>query len=228
MHSDSNTHGISSAFKYITYKDIIFIERTETDMGEVLLFMFKTIFQWKLRRILCMIKLRCYGFNLPHIKPILVGCCYRPPSSDQHYLEAMGEMLDKVCELNMEIVFTGDINIDWLSPNCSLKNQLVTITDACCLKQVVTNNKGINTASCIDHIYLSADDLYTKAVSVPIGCSDHNIVVVARKMKVPKARPRVIYKRSYRGFSEEAFLGKVSNIQYVGLRSTMQKNQMKH
>ena len=103
----------------------------------------------------------------------------------------MGEMLNKVCELNMEIVFTGDINIDWLSPNCSLKNQLATITDACCLKQVVTqptrvstNNKGINTASCIDHIYLSADDLYTKAVSVPIGCSDHNIVVVARFPKL--------------------------------------------
>ena len=171
--------------------------------------------------------------NLPHIKPILVGCCYRPPSSDQHYLEAMGEMLDKVCELNMEIVFTGDINIDGLSPNCSLKNQLATITDACCLKQVVTqptrlstNNKGINTASCIDHIYLSADDLYTKAVSVPIGCSDHHIVVVARKMKVPKARPRVIYKSL-----TEVFLRKPSwkrSIKYVGLRSKIQKNQMKH
>lgn len=157
--------------------------------------------------------------NLLHTKPILVGCCYRPPSSDRQYLEAMGKMLDKVCELNMETVFTGDINIDWLSSNCPVRKQLVTITDACGLKQVVTkptrfstNNKGINTASCIDHIYLSADDLYTKAVSVPIGCSDHNIVVVARKMKVPKARPRVMHKRSYRGFSKEAFLEDVSNI----------------
>ena len=75
-----------------------------------------------------------------------------------------------------------------------------------------TNNKGINTSSCIDHIYLSEDDLYAKAVSVPIGCSDHNVVVIARKSKAPKAKPRVVYKRSYRRFSEEAFLEDVSNI----------------
>ena len=138
--------------------------------------------------------------NLPHIKPILVGCCYRPPSSDQHYLEAMVRCWIRCVNWIWKLLYKY-----WLAQ--LPKAQLSPITDACCLKQVVTqptrlstNNKGINTASCIDHIYLSADDLYTKAVSVPIGCSDHHIVVVARKMKVPKARPRVIYKRSYRGF----------------------------
>lgn len=49
--------------------------------------------------------------NLPHVKPILVGCCYRPPGSNHKYLEDMGEMLNKVCELNMEVVFLGDLLI---------------------------------------------------------------------------------------------------------------------
>lgn len=113
----------------------------------------------------------------------------------------MGNMLDRVCELNMEVVFTGDLNIDWLLPNDTLKHQLVTVTDACCLEQMVTqptiictNNKGINTTSCIHHIFLSEEDFYTKAVSVPIGCTDHNVVAIARKSKVPKATPRVVYK----------------------------------
>ena len=49
-------------------------------------------------------------------------------------------------------------------------------------------------------------------MSVPIGCSDHNIVVIARRSKVPKAKPRVVYRRSYRCFSQDLFLEDVSKI----------------
>jgi hypothetical protein len=31
--------------------------------------------------------------HLPHRKPILVGCCYRPPSADTQYLDSMCERL---------------------------------------------------------------------------------------------------------------------------------------
>ena len=41
--------------------------------------------------------------NLPHIKPILVGCCCRPPSSNHNYYHYY-----IMCELNMEVVFTGE------------------------------------------------------------------------------------------------------------------------
>ncbi len=30
------------------------------------------------------------------------------------------------------------------------------------------------------------DDFYTKAISVPIGVSDHNVVAIARNVKYPK------------------------------------------
>ena len=36
-----------------------------------------------------------------------------------------------------------------------------------------------------------------KAVSKSIGCSDHNLVAISRKTKVPKAGPNIVYKRSY-------------------------------
>lgn len=157
--------------------------------------------------------------NLPYIKSILLGCCYRPPSSNRNYLDDMGKNLDKVCELNMEVVFMGDMNTDWLSHKCPLKHQLTTVADACCLKQMVTqptrlniNSRGNNTSSCIDHIFLNESDFYSKAFSVPVGCSDHNVVAIARKSKVPKAKPRVVCKRSYRVFSQEAFLKDVNNI----------------
>lgn len=46
----------------------------------------------------------------------------------------MGEMLDTACELNMEVDFTGDLNIE-ISHDCPLNHQLITITDACCLNK---------------------------------------------------------------------------------------------
>ena len=60
------------------------------------------------------------GINFPRIKSVLVGCCYSPPSSNHNYLEAIDEMLDKVCELNMEVMLTGDLNIIFLQQHLML------------------------------------------------------------------------------------------------------------
>ena len=37
--------------------------------------------------------------HLPHIKPIPVGSCYRPPTANRPYLD-MCEMLENVCDIN--------------------------------------------------------------------------------------------------------------------------------
>jgi hypothetical protein len=59
--------------------------------------------------------------NLPHLKPILVGSCYRPPSANSQYLDNMCEMLDKVFDINRQVYFLCDLNIDWLSSSCPLR-----------------------------------------------------------------------------------------------------------
>ena len=59
--------------------------------------------------------------NLPHIKPLLIGCVYRPPSANVDYLNQMCLMLDQVCDLGHETYLLGDTNIDWNSSNCPLK-----------------------------------------------------------------------------------------------------------
>ena len=50
--------------------------------------------------------------HLPHLKPIPVGSCYRQPSANTQYLDNMCEMLDNVCDINREVYFLGDLNID--------------------------------------------------------------------------------------------------------------------
>ena len=59
--------------------------------------------------------------HLPHLKPVLVGCCYRPPSTNSQYFNDMCDMIDMVADSKTEIYLLGDMNIDWLDTNCSLK-----------------------------------------------------------------------------------------------------------
>ena len=47
--------------------------------------------------------------HLPHVKPIILGCFYRPPSANSQYLNNMCELLDSVCDLNRECYFIGHL-----------------------------------------------------------------------------------------------------------------------
>ena len=137
--------------------------------------------------------------HLPHLKPILVGSCVRTPSANSQYLDNMCEMIDNVCDINREVHFLGDLNIDWLLSSCPLKTNLQTLTNACNLVQfinqptrVVTDSTGMKSSTCIDHIFTYTAEMCLKAVSKSIGCSDHNIVAISKKTKVQKAGPNIV------------------------------------
>ena len=66
--------------------------------------------------------------------------------------------------------------------------------------RVACNINGNVSSTCIDHIYTNVRDLCSKAYSIPVGLSDHNIVVTVRKTKVPKAGPKMLFQRSYKYF----------------------------
>jgi hypothetical protein len=117
----------------------------------------------------------------------------------------MCEMLDSVCDVNRKVYFLEDLNIDWFSLSCPLNKKLLTVTTACSLVQVInqptrvfTNTTGTRSSRCINNIFYNTVELCSEAVSVPIGYSDHNIVAISRKAKVPTAVPKIVYKRSYK------------------------------
>ena len=118
---------------------------------------------------------------------------------NSQYLNNICEMLDSVCDVNREVYFLGDLNIDWFSSSCPLKRKLLTVNSACNLVQVInhptrvfTNTTGTRSSTCIDHIFTNAVELCSEAISVPIGCSNHNIVAISRKAKVPTAGPKMV------------------------------------
>ncbi len=81
---------------------------------------------------------------LPYCKPILVGCCCRPPSPNVKYLDRICENVDIVTDEN-----NGDLNIDWFSKNWCKK--LVSMTDVYNVTQSVTQPTRILTISISVH-----------------------------------------------------------------------------
>ena len=119
-------------------------------------------------------------------------------------------------------IFLGDFNIDWLSLSCPLKKKLQTVTSAChqVISQptmVVRNSTGMKSSTCIDHIFTHAAEMCLKVVSRSIGCSDHNIVAMSRKTKVPKAGPNIVYKRSYNKFCSDSYVDDVNTVCWSGV-----------
>lgn len=126
-------------------------------------------------------------------------------------------MFDVVCDQKGEIFILGDLNIDWVSLHCPMKNKLKSTSTTCGLKQIITQPTRVATsalgtsATCMDHIFTNNFDQCSKAISVPTGCSDHNIIGVTRKTKLPKRGSKIIHKRTYRHFSQEEYVNEIKS-----------------
>lgn len=156
---------------------------------------------------------------LPHRKSILLGCCYRLPSTNNEYLDTICEMLKNNTVVGQDIYFMGDFNIDWLAQNCPLKTKLQTATNTCGLTQVINKptricakQDGTKIFTCIDHIFLNSPELCNKILSVPIGSRDHNLIIVVRNMKFSRPGTKTILKRSYKMFNQDLFVKEVKEI----------------
>jgi len=159
--------------------------------------------------------------KLPYIKSILMGCCYRPPSATILYLDNICKMLDKVCDTNYELFFLGDFNIDWSVRDCPLKARLLSLANTCNLSQVVKKptricrrGDGVISATCIDLIFTNISELCSSVASIPVGCSDHNLIVIGRKTKIPKTGQKIVFKRVFKNFNENNYCNEVRGVDW--------------
>ena len=63
--------------------------------------------------------------HLPHLKPILLVCCYRPPNARIQYLKGICNLIDNISE-NKQLFMLGDFNIAYLSSDCHMKKKLLS------------------------------------------------------------------------------------------------------
>lgn len=60
--------------------------------------------------------------------------------------------------------------------------------------RVCIKNAGSKSATCMDHIFANFIHLFSNAMSIPLGCTDHNLVVLVRETEA-EAEPRIVLRR---------------------------------
>ena len=110
------------------------------------------------------------------------------------------------------------MNIDWLATRCPMKKKMMSLINACNISQmisrptrVVTNRLGHTSKTCIDHIYTNAPERCSNPISLPVGYSDHNLIAITTKTKIPKCKVKITHKRLYKKFIPDRFVEEVQN-----------------
>ena len=72
----------------------------------------------------------------------------------------------------------------------------------------------VKSSTCIDLIFTNVSELCSKVISIPIGCSDHNLIAFGRKTKIPKQGQKVIFKRIFKNFNEYNYCNEVREVDW--------------
>ena len=119
-------------------------------------------------------------FNISK-RPLLVGCCYRPPSSNRKFYDLLEENLDAV--IDYDILLVGDFNAknsDWCETDRTTADGLILqdLLDSFNLTQLCSqpshlDNDGLP-RSLLDLAITNRPDVF-KSITVhpPLGTSDH-------------------------------------------------------
>ena len=126
-------------------------------------------------------------------------------------------MFDRIVDENREMY--NDFNVNWFEDGCSMKKKLLYMTNSstiptsnsCHTYRNALYREGAQSPSCIDHIYTNLPDMCSKVMSLSVGFGDHDLIAVSRMSKIP-VKSKIICARSYKNFSNNAFL---ENIKYA-------------
>ena len=137
---------------------------------------------------------------------ISVAGCYRPPSASKDTLSSLSDCLSSI-KYN-ELVLMGDLNWDWLTP---ASDSFKCFCDSALLTQIIDsptrpNNKHPEKSTLLDLILTNVPQKYKAIAVFANDVSDHCIIACVRDTKLPKCKPRIILKRNFKLFCEQAFL----------------------
>ena len=147
-------------------------------------------------------------------RPTYLCCLYRAP--DSSYVDSINELelsLDSVNPgIRSDLVMLGDYNID-LNKVDSPTRSLNAFLKRQNLSQLITSNTRItnDSATLIDHIYVSNVDLYWHQGVVDPGLSDHALIYTMRKYKRISHEKETKYIRCYRNFDAVKFADDVGS-----------------
>ena len=142
---------------------------------------------------------------LPSSKGILFGTFYRPPTGSRDFTDYFLENTERASFENNELILTGDFNYHLLlkSDDCKrFKNAFTNIG----LSQLVKEPTRITqtTATLLD-LFLCSHPHNASAATIPSPLSDHNVIILIRKINGLRQKPRLINCRNYANYNPTSF-----------------------
>ena len=159
--------------------------------------------------------------NRVKCKKLFVSSVYRPPDLCPDLLmTGLNESLEKLPK-NCELVVLGDFNIDVLAKSTDnfsykLKQKMQRFATSNHLEQLISSPTRIfeKSSTAIDLIFTNISHHIVDHGVIPSVISDHFLIYCSIKSGVPKAKARTIEYRSYRGYTKEAFVNELNQIDW--------------
>ena len=150
---------------------------------------------------------------LPKAKGILFGTFYRPPSQSD-FLDSFQEVLDCASAKNKEMLTTGDFNFDLLDTSRPKSiRDLKGIFSSFNLAQLIDRATRItkDSATLLDLFATNFPRTITLAKVIPSTLSDHDMLLVVRKINANKLPPHTIECRNFSSYDQQVFCEDLNN-----------------
>ena len=114
-------------------------------------------------------------------------------------------------------MFLGDFNIDMLTEKESFVGSSYSLSKFCdqfCPTNTMSVSTRVtaSTKTLLDVIVVSHPERFVSSGTLRLGISDHDLIYIVRKQRLPKANVRSIEYRSIKNFDGPAFLSSLSDI----------------
>ena len=140
-------------------------------------------------------------------KTILIGNCYRPPQGNiENCIDTLEEQLTNLDLSKVEIIITGDFNIDITGKNNESAKKFLSMMKDFGIRQLINEptRYSSNKNSCLDLMFTNSDIIAKVGVS-NLNLSDHQLVMLTRKkLKTIKQKCSFVG-RSYRNYDKNNF-----------------------
>ena len=162
---------------------------------------------------------------LKKTKPIIVGCVYRPPKN-RNFLDEFKGVLSKIGP-QCERIVLGDFNICELHEQSHFLKENRGILTGNTMCQLIKEPTRVTdrTATLLDHILVSREDVIQQSGVVPICISDHELIYCTRKITHQRFGGHVtIRSRSLKHYSKDLLLESLNKTDWVPVLSCLDTN----
>lgn len=153
--------------------------------------------------------------QLKKLKSIMLCVAYRPEYCPVSCF--VDDFMDKYSQAlthGKNIIVAADLNCDMLKPHSPEATALQDLCDSVNLTQLIKEPTRVTATSStlIDVIMTSSTDLVERSGVLQSHISDHYLVDVLLKLKIPKPPPSYVKVRSYKNYDSQRFVSDLERV----------------